>query len=459
MSYIGKGAALGNVHYWNGTKWTNSPYSDVPEQANSEKQRMGWPWLADDRYNLSQTGIPASGSSDFTGAYFDGSELWFCDQGNSVVTRRNWLKLKADATITAVSLGVGSIDPYDVHGDGSNTHVVFSSYSTNEVFRVRRQLPPGTLLAPTLSLANPRRFAFDGSRVWISRETVITRIDSLTVPTTTNLAGFTMAEYMVFDGRYLWVSDTGAGEVKQVDPFPGTPVVVSTFAIGGTPTHIVFDGINIWILRDSTTLTRINSITGNVDTVGGFSGLTAIGYDGRFIIAITGATHFKINTLSRQPLRRQGTILAYSGGGSNFVTCIGRGSILTGGSFVSRGDQPLSAIFFDLGRGSSGLLNPSVRAGVYQASFGSFLGTRILTPRESNSHQILFASGTLTGNARLQPITTASNYWHVFNNVALGAFTITFGSSSSNVSLGTTGTHTIVWVDPLTLTFRIFNQF
>lgn len=465
---IGRGVVVGDTHLWNGTNWSNGADNIAADNGVVEKQVMGWGALADTRYALTTTVFTGVAGTSLTGAFWDGRDIWLCDNGTGTqsVYRVNWEFGKSDLTVNAALLGLGSINPYDAGYDGDFTNMYFTSLSTNQVIKFNRGT--GAIIGTALSLTGPKRILYDGEKLWISRGTVVTRIDSFTVPTTVDVSGFTAAEYMVFDGRFIWVSDTGTTNLVKIDPYPGTPTIVATFSLATRPVGLTFDGTSVYAVSDTgNAVYAVNVLTSaqtTIDVSGLLSSPTIAAFDGYFVVVADSTNHVKINPATGRVLRGA----TYSGGGSAFMTSIGQGSLIIGnGTTMKRGDLPQSGVFMQLGRdttvssGGRGTASVNGASGVPSGPLTYNIGTTGATanmPADKQDAQIIHITGSITANVRIDPTgsSTPNGIWHIFNDVTLNAHTLTFGSSVSSINLGTQGTHTIVISNA---GFVILNQF
>lgn len=473
MTHLFGRAPTGSTHLWNGTRWTNGPDNVILDNNTVRRQVLGWAMLADTRYDLSSVVFSGVAGSNFTGAFWSGNSLWLCDNGTGTdsVYRLTWDTDAPDLVTSTASIGF-TIDPYDIFSSGDFVNVFFSSYSTNQVVYMNGSF---TSSGTTISLTSPRRFAYDGEKLWVSRETVITRINSL-APSTTNLTGFTFAEYMVFDGRYLWVADQGASNIVKVDPYPTTPVKVTTLSLASRPMGITFDGTSVWSVSDTGEVVyKINTVTGVVTTIDVSSWLTSptlITFDGYTVVVADSSNHIRLNPNTGRPLR--GT--TYTGGGSNFLITIGPGSMLIGnGTSVKRGDLPLSGTFLHLARdtstsdtigigvqGNGGIWSTTpVPTGTTTYDIGTTGTSPQLMPASAMDAQIIKIVGNLSGNVRIDPVNSGggTNTWHVYHDVTLNGNSLTFGSLSSSVSLGAQGTHSLILRVDSSGTYVIANQY
>lgn len=469
---LGRGAVTGDAHFWGSSGgWANGPDNVALDSGIIEKTTYGWGAIADTRYTISTTYYTGVVGSSFTGGFWDGRDFWLCDNGSGTnsVYRLNWEFGKSDLTVNAGLLGLGSINPYDTSTDGDATNIYFTSFSTDQVIRFNRGT--GAIVGTPLSLTTPKRLAYDGEKLWVSRGSVITRIDSFTVPTTVDVSGFTAAEYMVFDGRHLWVSDASTTTLTKIDPYPTTPTVVATYTLANRALGLTFCGTSVWAVSDTgNAVYRVNVLTGQQSTTslsGLLSSPTIAAYDGYFVIVADASNHVKINPITGRPLRGA----SYSGGGTQFLTSISQGSIVAGnGTTVLRGDLPQSAVFQHLsrdnlislgGRGTGNIVSvPGAACGVVAVNIGTTNLTQNLAANLQDS-QMLHISGTLTGNVRIDPGTNSAgnSIFHIYHDVTLGGFTLTWGSVSSNINLGPSGTHTMVISNASTGATTIANQF
>jgi DNA-binding beta-propeller fold protein YncE len=131
----------------------------------------------------------------------------------------------------------------------------------------------GAVTTLPISLGNsPRGIAFDGERVWtsngglaVSRAGASVSIVSLNPLSVSDITtGFTSPQFILYDGKNMWVTDRGdgtsAGNLFKLD---SNGVILQTVTVGTSPNCAVFDGTNIWVPNGvSNTVTVVRASTG-----------------------------------------------------------------------------------------------------------------------------------------------------------------------------------------------------
>ena len=156
-------------------------------------------------------------------------------------------------------------------------------------------LPPARLLdsrdtsgyIPIFGDVAPRSMVFDGTHLWVGdRVNGMVRFDvGAEVAERVTLPGFEFADEMMFDGRYLWLTQLDL--VGRFDPTSGAFATFGPTWGASGPTTPVLLGSYVWTMnRGSNSLSRLDRLTGSIsvyplpDWVAGASGLTT---DGRYL--------------------------------------------------------------------------------------------------------------------------------------------------------------------------------
>ena len=156
-------------------------------------------------------------------------------------------------------------------------------------------LPPARLMdsrgtsgyIPIFGEVAPRSMVFDGAHLWVAdRVNGMVRFDvGAEVVEHVALPGFEFAEEMMFDGRFVWLTQLDL--VGRYDTTTGAFVTFGPTWGASGPTTPVLLGSYVWTMnRGSNSLSRIDRLTGATrvyplpDSVAGASGLTT---DGRYL--------------------------------------------------------------------------------------------------------------------------------------------------------------------------------
>lgn len=465
---LGRGQTAGDGPLWDGTKWQNRPANLPMENARGLRQALGYPGVVGGQksfFALSATFGSPTGGTVFGVSCFDGRDVWVCDPnlGYRAIIRYDYPSCRILNTITAATLGFGTSGPDSLAYDG--VHLYVGSIGAAKVTRV---VPSTGAIVNTFNFTAVRYLVFDGEKVWGMANTSISRIDDPVTPTLTPITGFTQAQRGVFDGRYLWVTDSSARNVKKIDPYPATPVVVNTYALtaGGAPIDLTFDGNSIWITDQTLKLLyRIHARSGyfesfNYSTTFSSTGPVRVVYDGQNILATSSSSGrtLRINPTTGRPLASS-TVTAFSSGANGHALALDTGVLFSEGSAGGslRGFRDFrQGVFANLVKQRNGY--NAVQAKYMSYNFGSVGGTATLPSKYANARVVEF-NGTLTSNLRVQP--EANTYWIIENNMTLGGFTLTFGNGTSSVNLGANGKVAIVWLEGTIAagTFRLANLY
>jgi hypothetical protein len=130
--------------------------------------------------------------------------------------------------------------------------------------------------AGTVSIAasvgkNPGFIAFDGRNLWIANTgaggvggsvAIVTPQATPPYPVTNVTTGFTAPNGILYDGANIWVTDGFTGKLFKLD---AAGVILQTVTVGAGPVQPVFDGANIWVPNSSSnSITVVQASTGNV---------------------------------------------------------------------------------------------------------------------------------------------------------------------------------------------------
>lgn len=465
MTYQGSGQTAFDNPLWDGTKWV------IQHQVRTEdgavpRQTLSWGLVGDTTFDFTAA-LTVAGSS-FGGVFLDSQDVWVCDYGTPLaVTRVDWATLATDLTVNAASLGF-TIKPISITSDGLD--IFFASNEnpgTPRVVQINRSTGAHIANFTPPSSELPIRMAFDGEKVWFLTSTHLYRIDNFTGPVLASPASFTPTNLfgMIFDGRYMWVVDRigGASVVYQIDPYPATPTVVATFTTVVQIADITFDGTWIWVVSDSPdgTVIRIHSKNGVTETISIsaiLTGTTTISFNGLAVYVGGSTGHVRLNPVNGRSLNGAAFPGGVSGAaGTGFMKAIGlRSLLLTNGTIIYRNDIPRNGAYQGMllgGDAATGIYVPQQQGEAF--ALGTVSGT-VTLPSRSSVAAYLILTGTLTGATRLEP--ESGNFWMIQNTVSTGGNSFTFGSSGSNVTLGTSGTFSIIRMNT-SGTFVLLNVF
>jgi YVTN family beta-propeller protein len=126
----------------------------------------------------------------------------------------------------------------------------------------------GVVLSTTQVGAAPIELAYDGARVWVTNYTssTVSVVDQNGVLVhTTFLPAAAHPEGIIFDGKYIWVANNGAGE-NSVSKFDaGSMALIANYPVGLLPDGFAFDGNYIWVTNSySDNVMKLDRETGEI---------------------------------------------------------------------------------------------------------------------------------------------------------------------------------------------------
>ena len=192
---------------------------------------------------------------------------------------------------------------------------IFVTGDTNPgvLFEIDPSAAAGAVATPAGSLGSlPAGIAFDGNKIWTANQggsvSIIT--PGMTTPwsVSTVTTGFSSPTGAVFDGSHVWMTDSTAGTLLELD---SNGAVIKTVTVGTTPEHPAFDGHNIWVPNHgSGSLTVVRALDGAVlktfsaanGNGNGLSSPLQAAFDGQRVLVTneggTGLSLFKSSDLS-----------------------------------------------------------------------------------------------------------------------------------------------------------------
>jgi DNA-binding beta-propeller fold protein YncE len=115
----------------------------------------------------------------------------------------------------------------------------------------------GTVISVTRVGSAPIEMAFDGANIWVTEYTSndVRIINENGAIVGNILLPSAHPEGILFDGKYIWVANNGAG-MNSISKFDAAAKsLINTYIVGLNPAGVAFDGTNIWVT---------NSYNGNV---------------------------------------------------------------------------------------------------------------------------------------------------------------------------------------------------
>ncbi|MFZ4856239.1 MAG: beta strand repeat-containing protein [Desulfuromonadaceae bacterium] len=178
----------------------------------------------------------SSGGLNPQGPVFDGTYMWFANNGSGNVTK---LKV-SDGTTTTFPVGLG---PVCVAFDGTNVWITNRTDGTVTVLKASDGSPVRTVTVGGL----PFGIAYDGMYMWVGNgaDGTVSKIKASdgSVVNAYNTGG--TPHPVAFDGNNIWVGLDNTDKVVVLKASDGTPV--GTYTVGNTPSALAFDGTNMWV--------------------------------------------------------------------------------------------------------------------------------------------------------------------------------------------------------------------
>ncbi len=164
-------------------------------------------------------------------------------------TLTNLSALAATESVSVVTLTVGTSSASvatSVIFDGTYIWVAIRNPGSAAVEKLSLS---GDLISTTQLAGTPIEMTSDGRNVWVSNYTsssVSVVGENGIVLKTIPLPG-AAPEGIMFDGRYIWTANNGAGanSVTKIDAT--TMTIVNTYSVGLAPDGVAFDGTNVWV--------------------------------------------------------------------------------------------------------------------------------------------------------------------------------------------------------------------
>jgi hypothetical protein len=171
----------------------------------------------------------------------DGADLWVANFTSNSVSRLRASDGRLLETWTGATEAQGvlvALGRVFVTGSFGNLYVIDPSQAPGTV---------ATLLFNALPSV-PGSIAFDGEYLWVAGSGTVAKIE-LSFLTVSYYGGFGTVTYVLYDGANIWVTHNGSsigspGSLKKLD---GDGGVITTVTVGTDPAQAVYDGTNIWV--------------------------------------------------------------------------------------------------------------------------------------------------------------------------------------------------------------------
>jgi hypothetical protein len=201
-------------------------------------------------YQANATGssyaIAVAASNGLVGMAFDGTNIWVPTSGNAVTK----LLASTGAIVGTYTVGVG---PVAVAFDGVNIWVASSGGTVTKLLA-----STGAVVGTYTVGGSPTAIAYDGANIWVAN----------TIPVSA-------AFYLLGTPCGSFGSPSSSPYASVTKLLASTGAVVGTYAVGGAPTALTFDGVNVWVANSISSngggcVTQIIASTGVVATTWGF---------------------------------------------------------------------------------------------------------------------------------------------------------------------------------------------
>lgn len=115
---------------------------------------------------------------------------------------------------------------------------------------------------PLPNAGNAGGIEFDGANLWVTQQPRLLKYRASDGALLLDLELEGVQEGLAFDGSNIWVADF-TGPVRRVDAASGT--VTGVFTAGLSPTHVLFDGVSIWVCNtNDNTLSKLRIADGSL---------------------------------------------------------------------------------------------------------------------------------------------------------------------------------------------------
>src|SRR5262245_32961095 len=212
----------------------------------------------------------------------DGSDVWVPNGNDHTISRVRGSDGRLLETWT------GAVNDYAVAAAMGKIFAPGAS-TPGALYRIDPSLPAGAVTTVASNLGSGALgIAFDGTRIWTSNQGSVSIVTpGATIPwtVTTVTAGFGAQDGIVYDGANIWTVRDAPGTILKLD---AAGAVLQTVTVGLNPRFPLFDGTNIWVpnsgigsvsvIRPSTGAI-LATLTGN-----GLSEPTAAAFDGQRIL-------------------------------------------------------------------------------------------------------------------------------------------------------------------------------
>lgn len=225
----------------------------------------------------------------------DGADLWVAVFGDNTIVRVRASDGQRIGTWT------GATNAYGVLVAGGYVFVTGRA-NPGVLYIIDPAAAPGTagILSSALGV-NPAGIACDGNNVWTANSGTgpgagsVSRFSLTSFGAVTVSAGFSQPLGILYDGAFIWVTDTGDGSLKKLD---ASSSVIQTVLVGSNPQFPAFDGTNIWVPNlGNDTVTVVRASTGVVLATLSGNGLNSprsIAFDGERMLVTNAVSNVSV---------------------------------------------------------------------------------------------------------------------------------------------------------------------
>lgn len=382
------------------------------------------------------------------GAVYIDNAIWIADNVNNLIQKIDISSVNSSGLsptflaksdiATATPAGTG---PVDIASDGS---YIWSVNATSR--NVSRVSLAGVVVdsSPTSGIGTvPVRILYDGTYMLVCGGTTLYRFNSSLIMS--SLASFTSLSDMIWDGLYLWVLDSGAGNLVKIDT--SAMAIVSTVVLNGAvgnTNKLASDGSFIYVTRDVSTVLaiHIDSLIQETITISSFTWASGgITYDGMMIVCSDGAANSGIRYIDPTSKKVIGVVATIFSSALKKFSSLGPGWIIgyneqsgvsTSIQYLIRNDPP-RAVTTTFYPGQSGFGSTPSKAGTAEISVAAASGVISLTSEEVR-RKVIRLTGTSAAAITLQYRGGGPGPYIILNDAFLSSGNLTVDVDGSTLT-------------------------
>ena len=182
-----------------------------------------------------------------------------------------WVSAQVPGTVTRVRASDGRVLDTWTGLPGANSilpamgRIFVAGGDSGKIYAIDPAQPPGLPSIVVSDLpSSSYSLAFDGVRLWSANAdsvSLLTPAPTYPWSIVTRTEGFTIPGEILYDGRYIWVTDQDAGLLK----LDAEGAVIQSVPVGPEPGPLVFDGANLWTtLLHTDAVVVVSSVDGSI---------------------------------------------------------------------------------------------------------------------------------------------------------------------------------------------------